>query len=49
LDGAFDKLTRLHADALMVHIDSLFQAHDKKIVPLAARIMNQSSMLNLTI
>jgi hypothetical protein len=37
LDEAFTKLGQLRADALMVHIDALFQARNKQIVALAER------------
>jgi putative ABC transport system substrate-binding protein len=37
LNEAFAKVAQLRADALMVHIDALFQSHTKQIVALAAR------------
>jgi putative ABC transport system substrate-binding protein len=37
LDDAFAKAVQLRADALIVHIDALFQAHDKQVVALAAK------------
>jgi putative ABC transport system substrate-binding protein len=37
LDEAFAKVAQMRADALMVHIDALFQARDKQIVALAGR------------
>jgi putative tryptophan/tyrosine transport system substrate-binding protein len=37
LNDAFAKAVQLHADALIVHIDALFQAHDRQIVALAAK------------
>jgi putative ABC transport system substrate-binding protein len=37
LDDVFAKLRELRADALMVHIDALFQAQNKQIVALAER------------
>src|SRR6516165_8603459 len=36
LDEAFAKINQLHADALIVHIDALFNAKYKEIVVLAA-------------
>ncbi len=37
LDAAFAEVARLRADALIVHIDALFQAQSKKIIALAAQ------------
>jgi putative tryptophan/tyrosine transport system substrate-binding protein len=37
LDEAFAKISRLHADALIVHVDALFNAQYREIVALAAR------------
>ena len=37
LDDAFAKAVQLRADALIVHIDALFQARDKQVVALAAK------------
>jgi putative tryptophan/tyrosine transport system substrate-binding protein len=37
LDEAFAKIGQLRADALLVHIDALFNAQDKKIIALAER------------
>ena len=37
LGEAFARLHQVGADALMVHIDALFQSHDKQIVALAER------------
>jgi putative ABC transport system substrate-binding protein len=37
LDEAFAKINQLHADALIVHIDALFNAKYKEIVVLAAQ------------
>ena len=37
LDEAFAKISQLHADALIVHIDALFNAKFKEIVALAAQ------------
>ncbi len=37
LDEAFSKIVQLRADALIVHIDAVFQAHEKQIVALAAK------------
>jgi putative tryptophan/tyrosine transport system substrate-binding protein len=37
LDDAFVKTRQLAADALIVHIDALFQANDKQVVALAAK------------
>ena len=37
LDAAFVKAVQLRADALIVHIDALFQARDKQVVALAAK------------
>jgi len=37
LDDAFAKTKQLGADALIVHIDALFQANDKHVVALAAK------------
>jgi putative ABC transport system substrate-binding protein len=34
LDGVFAKIAQMHSDALMVHIDAVFNAHIKKIVAL---------------
>jgi putative ABC transport system substrate-binding protein len=37
LDDAFAKTVQLRADALIVHIDALFQGHDQQVVALAAK------------
>jgi putative ABC transport system substrate-binding protein len=37
LDEAFAKVAQMPADALMVHIDALFQGRDKQIIALAER------------
>jgi ABC-type uncharacterized transport system substrate-binding protein len=37
LDEAFAKTVQLRADALIVHIDALFQARDKEVIALAAK------------
>ena len=37
LDEAFAKISQLHADALIVHVDALFNAQYREIVALAAR------------
>jgi putative tryptophan/tyrosine transport system substrate-binding protein len=37
LDDAFAKTVQLRADALIVHIDALFQGHDEQVVALAAK------------
>ena len=37
MEPAFDKVRQLRARALMVHIDALFNAQYKEIIPLAQR------------
>src|SRR5262249_34725386 len=37
LDGAFAKTRQLGADAVIVHVDALFQANDRQVVALAAK------------
>jgi putative ABC transport system substrate-binding protein len=37
IDKAFAKIAQMHPDALMVHIDALFNAHIKKLIALAER------------